>query len=330
MFHLTGKRVLVTGGAGFIGSHTVEALLKAGFHVIVFDNFSTGKMQNLESCTGHSGTLEILEGDLRDAPRVHSVFRRFKPDVVFHLAAMTSVGGSIEEPQLCDEVNIGGLVNLLRAIEDYKTRKIVFSSTSALYGDCDPPHTENSVFHNRNYLSGLKNPYARSKLIGENLLMRASSAPVIFRFFNVYGERQPVSGGYPAVIPSFLRDIREGAITIYGDGTQSRDFIYAGDVARALVDSIRPGFTGIYNLGSGRGTTIHELAGLIASLSGVDFDVHYEPSRPGEILESYGSISRVRRALGFTPSVDLCGGLGRLLSVHSDCSAASFSREFAV
>lgn len=321
------KNILVTGGAGFIGSHLVEALLARGDRVVVYDNFSSGHMSNLQDFSSNlPGSLEVIEGDMRDAARVLSLFRRFQPEVVFHLAAFTSVGGSIDDPELCEEVNIGGLVNLLTAIEYYGAQKLIFSSTSALYGDFEPPHEEDLVVHHRSHLERLGSPYAKSKLIGESLIMQSSIESVIFRFFNVYGERQPLNGGYPAVIPSFFRDIEEtGIITIYGNGLQTRDFIYAGDVAQALVDSMRPGFSGIYNLGSGRALRIHELAEIMGDLCAGGFKFKHEPARPGEVRESYAAMERLKRDLGFSSRVHLYEGLERLVpSIYPlSCKASS-------
>src|SRR5512140_2052640 len=225
-------KILVTGGAGFIGSHIVEELLLNGASVRVLDNFSSGKRENLVFQTagqaepGTEGKLEILEGDLREPGVVGAAVRGV--DLVFHLAAFVSVAQSMSEPQSCFDVNVTGTVGLLEAARKEGVRKVVLSSSTAVYGDTDRFPTDEDMS-----LQPLS-PYALSKQVNElyaRLYTQTFHLPVIaLRYFNVYGPRQRPDSDYAAAIPIFLRHlVKDEMITIYGDGRQSRDFIFVKD-----------------------------------------------------------------------------------------------------
>ena len=245
---------MVTGGAGFIGSHIVEEFLKDGAFVRVLDNFSSGKRENLETFRGN---LEILEGDLRNTQAVKSAMRDV--ELVFHLAAFVSVPQSMADPETCFAVNVAGTVTLLEAARQAGVHKVVLSSSTAVYGDTDRFPTDEET-----PLKPLS-PYALSKQVNElyaRLYTRTFNLPVIaLRYFNVYGPRQRPDSDYAAAIPIFVRNLVAGEpITIYGDGKQSRDFIFVKDVVRANLMAAESDAAGeAFNICTGRETTLIDL-----------------------------------------------------------------------
>jgi UDP-glucose 4-epimerase len=300
------QSALVTGGAGFIGSHLVDALVAGGCRVSVLDDLSAGKMENLQlSADG----VDFHRGDIRDM----SAVRRALGDceAVFHLAAMVSVPQTVSDPLQSTEINIMGTVNVLEAARQRQCRAVIFASSCAVYGDHPQlPKTEQMPTQSLS-------PYAQQKLTAEQYLSLFHRiydlSAVSLRFFNVYGPRQDPSSPYSGVISIFMnRALAQESPNIYGDGRQSRDFIYVKDIARALMLAAAPGAAGcVINVGSGKNVAIAELWEKISSLAGVRVPARYLEAREGDIRHSLSSIELAREVLGFAPSVDLDDGLLR-------------------
>ncbi|HET7857403.1 MAG TPA: NAD-dependent epimerase/dehydratase family protein [Gaiellaceae bacterium] len=289
-------RVVVTGGAGFIGSHAAEALLARGDEVVVLDNLSTGSREKVPD------RARLVEADIRDPD---AVFDQVRPEVCFHLAAQADVGTSVERPDYDADVNVLGTLRVLEAARRHGTR-IVFSSTGgAIYGECDGPAPESAE---RRPIS----PYGISKLAGEEYLAGWNrlfgSRHVALRFGNVYGARQEptLEGG---VIAIFLDRMRDGEPTqIFGDGRQTRDFIYVGDVVDAMLAA--DGHDGgVFNVGTGIETSVAGLHALCRRVTGVDREPEMRPARPGDVLRSVIDPSLAERELGWRPQHDLEAGL---------------------
>jgi UDP-glucose 4-epimerase len=299
-------RALVTGGAGFIGSHIVEELLQNGASVRVLDNFSSGKRANLET---FQGDLEILECDLRDAQCLKTATRDV--DLVFHLAAFVSVPQSMLEPETCFDVNVTGTVTLLEAARRAGVRKVVLSSSTAVYGNPDKFPTDEETL-----LQPLS-PYALSKQVNElyaRLYTHTFNLPVIaLRYFNVYGPRQRPDSDYAAAISIFARRLVNGEpITIYGDGRQSRDFIFVKDVVRANLQAARSEAAGdVFNICTGRETTLLDLLEELSEVSPQQPVVHFEKPRPGDIYRSKGNPEKAAAILGFRAGTSLSDGLAQ-------------------
>ncbi len=302
------RRVLVTGGAGFIGSHIVEELLRAGAMVRVFDNFSTGKRENL-SFEGpiSAGALEITEADLRDNEAVREAMHGM--ELVFHLAAFISVPQSMIDPQDCFNTNVTGTVMLLDAARQEGVRKVVLSSSTAVYGDTDRFPTDETT-----PLKPLS-PYALSKQVNElyaKLYTQVFGLPVVaLRYFNVYGPRQRPDSPYAAAIPIFVRHlVAEEPITIFGDGKQSRDFIFVKDVVRANLMAADSDAAGeAFNICSGRETTLLDLLEELSGISTSQPQVTFTSPRPGDIYRSVGCPDKALNAFGFKAETPLHTGL---------------------
>jgi UDP-glucose 4-epimerase len=298
-------RVLVTGGAGFIGSHLVKALVKAGHQVRVLDNLSTGSIENLADVLD---AIEFVRGDVRDYGTVESAVRSV--DAVVHLAALIDVAESVEKPDLYFDVNVRGTYNVAKASRNINT--FVFASSSAVYGEpIRVPIPEDHPLMP-------KSPYAASKISGEAFVQTFANQygfrPVILRLFNVYGPKQ--SRAYAGVIIEFIRRVSRGEPpVIFGDGGQTRDFVHVSDVVEAIMLSLRnERVRGVLNIGSGEGVTINHLARLILKLMGrEDLKPIYAPPRPGDIRHSIADISRARKELGFKPRVKLEVGIKELI-----------------
>jgi UDP-glucose 4-epimerase len=299
-------RTLVTGGAGFIGSHIVEELLRRGHTVRVLDNFSTGTRKNTEV---FQGNVEILEGDLRDAKIVKEAVRDVEQ--VFHLAAFISVPQSMTDPETCFAVNVGGTVNLLEAARQAGSRKVVLSSSTAVYGDTDVfPTTEETPLHPLS-------PYAVSKQVNElyaRLYTQIMGLPVtVLRYYNVYGPRQRPDSDYAAAIPIFVRQLAAGKpITIFGDGKQSRDFIFVKDVVRAnllAADSDTAGES--FNICTGHETSLLDLLEELSEIAPLPPQVHFDAPRSGDIYRSVGSPEKAAVSLGFRAETSLANGLAQ-------------------
>lgn len=293
---------LVTGGAGFIGSHVVERLLASGRRVRVVDNLLTGKRSNVRG--------EFLEGDVGD----RALIRRALKDAtrVIHLAALPSVPRSVERPLDTHRHNCDALVVLLEEARAAKVKRLVFASSSSVYGE--RPGLPRREGQSPRPVS----PYAVSKYAGEQYTRLFAEAlgleTVSLRFFNVYGPRQDPDSPYAAVIPKFLRALARGEpMPVYGDGRQGRDFTYVEDVVDGILRAAhRPGVAGrIINLACGRTTTVLELARKLAAIAGVPCRITFLPPRPGDVRRSFADISLARRLLGFSPRFTLEEGLRR-------------------
>ncbi len=294
---------LVTGGAGFIGSHLVNALLDAGHPVRVLDDFSTGRRANLDP------RAELLEGDVRDADAVRRAVSG--AGVVFHLAALASVTQSVERPLECNAINVEGTLGLLRAAARAKARRVVFASSTAVYGEAAPPVAESCP---KRPIS----PYAASKLAGELLCATAAAhfgvETVGLRFFNVYGPRQDPSSAYAAVIPIFIGRLLAGRpLPVCGDGEQTRDFVFVGDVVDAMRRAAEaPKASGcVCNVATGRGVSVAELAFVIGRAAGTPPELEFLPARAGDIRHSWAEVAAAERDLGFRAATPLEEGLRR-------------------
>jgi UDP-glucose 4-epimerase len=290
--------VLVTGGAGFIGSHVVEALVARGDEVVVLDDLSSGKRENLPE------GIELVEGDIRE-PQLE-LLERIKPTVCFHLAAQADVRVSVARPEHDAGINVIGTINMLEAAREQGTQ-IVFSSTGgAIYGECDGPATEDAP---RRPLA----PYGTSKLAGEEYLATYNrlhgTKHVTLRYGNAYGPRQDPHGEAGVVAIFFNRLLSGEQPKIFGDGSQTRDYVYVADVVRAtLAAAGHDG--GVFNVGTGRETSVVELYDLSRRVAGKeDVEAELAPARPGELQRSVLDISRAVDELGWRPEHSLEDGL---------------------
>lgn len=318
-------RFLVTGGAGFIGSHLVRRLaeIESKYLLRVFDNLSSGSMSNLGSVRGK---IEFVHEDVRNLAALREAIQGV--DVVFHLAALTSVPGSVKDPIACNDVNANGTLNVLMAARDAGVKKVIFSSTSAIYGE--NPESPKKETLNPDPLS----PYAASKLAGENYCRIFSRLygldTVSFRYFNVYGPRQDPNSQYAAVIPKFADALRAGrSPRVFGDGEQTRDFVSVRDVVEANIRAALRDVPGgsIFNVGTGRSVSLNQLLYRISRIINRDPKPNYEASVPGDIRHSLADISHMREVLGFAPSVSIEEGLPEtiewFMSGASEIGAAS-------
>ena len=301
-------KALVTGGAGFIGSNLVRALLERGDEVRVLDNFSTGYRQNLDSLE-----VDLVEGDLRSYERVAAAVNGV--EVVFHQGALPSVPRSIQDPLTSSAVNVEGTLNVLLAARDAGVRRVIFASSSSVYGDAPGmPRRESQP------LAPLA-PYAVSKLAAEQYCMVANRVfgleTVALRYFNVFGEHQDPLSGYAAVIPKFIRIMLDGdRPTIFGDGETSRDFTHVENVVEAnLAAAISPAACGrVMNLAIGSSHTLNELVRTLRRLLDSDLEPDYAPPRPGDVSESLADVSLARELIGYEPSVAFEEGLERTIA----------------
>jgi UDP-glucose 4-epimerase len=290
---------MVTGGAGFIGSHLVDALLARGDEVHVVDNLTTGSRGNL------APAATLHEFDIRDAA-LEQLAAQIQAEVVFHLAAQADVGTSVERPAFDADVNVVGTVRVLEAARGTGARVVFTSSGGAVYGECRQPAREGDE-------PETLSPYAASKLAGEAYLATWNrlygAGHVACRLANVYGPRQlpTLEGG---VIAIFLERLRKGEETvIYGDGTQTRDFVYVGDVVRAMIAAAAASGGGTFNVGTGVATSVDELHRLCAEIAGVDREPRYAAARPGDLRHSVIDPSRAADELGWSAEKTLAEGL---------------------
>ncbi len=299
---------LVTGGAGFIGSHLVEGLLSRGDRVRVLDNLSSGKLENLSSVLDQ---VELIKGDIQDEAIVQPAM--VGVDIVFHLAAMVSVPQSMAQPRQAELINSVGTLTILQAAQAAGAQRLVLSSTCAIYGD-EPalPKTEAMA-------PCPKSPYAISKLTAEQYCCLFSEAfgleTVVLRYFNVYGPRQDPSSPYSGVISIFVDKISKGKpVTIFGDGEQTRDFVFVSDVVRAnLLAAAVPEAAGqLFNIGTGCAVTVNHLFDSLSRILGYTGKPAYQPPRAGDVRHSYADSGRARTVLGWQPRIDLERGLERL------------------
>jgi UDP-N-acetylglucosamine/UDP-N-acetyl-alpha-D-glucosaminouronate 4-epimerase len=297
-------KVLVTGGAGFIGSNVARALLERGDDVRVLDNFSTGSRDNLGGLD-----VEVVEGELRSYERVHAAVRGV--ELVFHLGALGSVPRSVQDPLTSSAVNVEGTLNVLLAARDENVRRVVFSSSSSVYGSSgELPRTEEMA-------PDPISPYGVAKLAAERYCVSFSRVyeqfeTVVLRYFNVFGPRQSPFSQYAAVVPLFVTHVARGEpIVVYGDGEQSRDFTYVSNVVDATLRAgDAPGANGrIFNVAAGKPASVNQLAAAIGRILGKPVIRQEAPTRPGDVRDSWADVRAAREALGYEPHVSLEDGL---------------------
>jgi UDP-glucose 4-epimerase len=306
------SKVLVTGGAGFIGSHIVDRLLAGGMKVVVLDNLQEGRFENIQQHSGDNNFL-FVRGDVRDSRIVRNTVRDV--DAVIHQAALVSVPQSVADPILTNDVNVGGTLNLVKASMDFHVKRFVYASSSAIYGNAD------TVPINEGFPPRPASPYGVSKLAAENYVTMFHEVfgieTVCLRYFNVYGPRQACSQ-YSGVISQFLNRIAENApLVIFGDGKQTRDFVHVQDVAEANILALEAKqiSEGRFNIATGVATTLDELATMLLRITSRTHSeiVHSNP-RKGDIRHSVADISEARRKLHYTPKISLKDGLRQFAS----------------
>jgi UDP-N-acetylglucosamine/UDP-N-acetyl-alpha-D-glucosaminouronate 4-epimerase len=306
---MSDRHVLVTGGAGFIGSNLVRALLARGDRVRVLDNFSTGNRDNLAPLLAD---VEVVEGDLRSYERVHAAVRG--TEIVFHQGALPSVPRSVQDPLTTSAVNIEGTLNVLLAARDEAVRRVVNASSSSVYGSSGVlPRTEDQA-------PDPISPYAVAKLAAERFCTSFSRVydieAVSLRYFNVFGPRQDPSSQYAAVLPRFIRLIADGRpVTINGDGEQSRDFTFVDNVVDANLRAAEAaGINGAsLNVATGVSETINRATDLIAEMVGRPAERTFVAAQPADVRASLADISEARRLLGYEPAVAFADGLRRTI-----------------
>ena len=305
-------RVLVTGGAGFIGSHLVERLLVEGHAVRVLDDFSSGRRENL-AFAKPSAALEVIEGDIRDARSVETAVAGV--DGVFHEAALVSVPRSVENPELSCAINAHGTVRVFDAARRARVRRIVFASSAAVYGDAATlPVTESEPVRPLSPY-GLDKRYTEQLAVLHHALYGLETVPL--RYFNVFGPRQDPSSAYSGVISIFVSRLLAGApITMHGDGEQTRDFVYVDDVVQANMRAMFAPYPGPspLNVAGGARTTLNALAALLGEIIGVQPSIVRGPARAGDIRHSAANITAIRRALAYEPQWTTRAGLEALVA----------------
>ena len=310
---MQAQRYLVTGGAGFIGSHIAVALAKAGHQVRVLDDFSSGGEHNLADAP--SG-IKIIRGDLRDAQAVRAAAAGV--DVIFHEGAVASVPRSLVEPETTLDVNVKGTVNVLEAARAQGVRRVVIASSSAIYGDTP------TLPLNESMSPRPMSPYAAHKLMGEQMCdvyrRLYGLETVALRYFNVFGPRQDPNSEYSAVIPRFVAKLRKGEQPIiFGDGEQTRDFVHISDVVQAnlLAATVQQAVGGVFNIGGGQRISLNAVLHTASEVLGKPAHPEYREARAGDIRDSVADITRARDVLGFAPQVTFRDGLAGLLRSES-------------
>jgi UDP-glucose 4-epimerase len=304
---LEAVKVLVTGGGGFIGSHIVDRLLADGHGVRVLDNFATGRRENLLDVLSD---IELVEGDIQSYERVHNAVGGC--EVVLHQGALPSVPRSVQDPLTSNATNVTGTLNVLLAARDSGVRRVVYASSSSIYG-ANP-----ELPKHEGLLPQPISPYAVAKLAGEGFCRSFTEVfgleTVALRYFNVFGPRQDPFSQYAAVVPNFITALMNGGQpVVYGDGEQSRDFTYVDNVVDATLRAAEVAEANgrMFNVSAGRPATVNELADTIARIMERDVERRFAPERPGDIRDSWADISAARDVLGYEPRVELEEGLRR-------------------
>ena len=285
---MKNKKILITGGAGFIGSHIVDELINEN-EITIIDKLTTGSIKNLKYPEHEN--LNFIEGDIREIN-----FDEFTSgtDYIFHLAAMASVPLSVEKPEECNEINVNSTVRLLNSAVKNDVKKIVFSSSSSVYGE------NKNMPLKETEMPMPTSPYAASKASCELYLRTFYESYglnyTVLRYFNVFGPRQDKNSQYAAVIPNFISALLEGKqAEIYGDGEQTRDFVYIGDIAKANINACESDFNGIVNIASGKKLTINRLYEIVKKTLGSDLEPKYLPERPGDIKHSLADTGNMKK-----------------------------------
>jgi len=309
--HFSGVEVLVTGGAGFIGSHLTDSLLELGAKVKVIDSFITGKEENLAQVRDQ---IELIRGDIRDLPLLEKITKGVK--YIFHQAAFRSVPKSVNDPLAYNEANVGGTLNLLWAAHKNKVKRVIFASSSSVYGDIkELPQKES-------FLPQLISPYAATKLAGEyycrvfNEIYKLET--VSLRYFNVFGPRQSLESQYAVVIPKFITCLLNNeAPPIHGDGLQSRDFTYVSNVVEAnLLAMVREKAKGqVFNVACGKAYNLLELVEKLNRIMDKNIKPKFTPLRLGDVRHTLADISKAKKLLGFAPEINFEEGLKRCVEV---------------
>lgn len=316
---------LVTGGAGFIGSHLVETLLKGGEQVTVLDNFSTGKEDNLlfvDELSLPPGGYTLVRGDIRDLTTCQEACRGI--DFVLHQAALGSVPRSIDDPVTTNEVNIQGTLNMLVAAREARVKRFLYASSSSVYGDPASSGINQAEVRPKveSQIPNPQSPYAVSKLTGEYYCRVFSKVyhleTISLRYFNVFGERQDANSHYAAVIPKFISALVNGqAPTIFGDGEQSRDFTYVENVVQANLKGCSTSSDipdSVFNIACGERTTLNALFAILCKIMDSKQQPHYVPPRPGDVKHSLADISKAAAAINYNPSVTIGEGLKKTVN----------------
>lgn len=307
------SRYLVTGGAGFIGSHIVDELLRQGEGVRVLDNLCTGKLENLKSARGHEqGRFQFLEGDILDLDTCRRACEGM--DYVLHQAALRSVPRSVDDPSATNEVNVGGTLNVLLAASEKGVKRVVYASSSSVYGDSAKlPQSEDQT-------PSPISPYAVSKLAGEYYCQVFTKIyrleTVSLRYFNVFGPRQDPESQYAAVIPLFIKLALEGKpLEVHGDGLQSRDFTYVSNVVEANLLAAKAGGAAgeVLNVACGETHTVLDIADVISRVIGKPVERYHTPARRGDVRKTQADVSKLRRLLGHMDVVGFEAGLTKMI-----------------
>ena len=313
--------ILVTGGAGFIGSHLVETLLTAGYDVRVLDDFSTGKQENLRGAeamaAAHGGHFQLIAGDVRNEVKMRDAVDGCAG--ICHLAAVASVTQSLADPVGTGSVTHGGTVNAVRMAVEAEVPRFVLASSCAVYGDAaQQPVAEASAPHPLS-------PYAEAKLAAEQTCAAAADAgqmtAACLRFFNVFGPRQDPGSEYSGVISRFMAAAAAGEpVTVYGDGHQTRDFVYVGDVVEAIMRALQRPLSGVstLNVGSGTPTSVLDVLGRLEELAGGPIRRRLEPARAGDIRDSRADAGRAQWVLGWKAAQTFAGGLEKTWAWYSE------------
>ncbi len=312
------ESILVTGGAGFIGSNIAENLLLRGYRVVVLDDLSTGKMENiLELC--ESDNLKFIKGSILDGGLIRSVIKSENISLISHQAAVASVAKSVADPVKTMDINVSGTANLMHIASEYNCKKIVFASSSAVYGDSpELPKRETMPIAS-------KSPYAMSKAANEmlaNVFAGLYDIEVVgLRYFNVYGKRQDPASDYAAVIPKFITlALRNEPITVEGDGGQTRDFVYIDDVVNANITALtgENGSGSVFNVANGNQTSILDLAKMIIHITDSKSEIIFKPARTGDIRDSVGDTQRTEKYLGYKNKFDMHEGLSATIAWYRE------------
>jgi UDP-glucose 4-epimerase len=301
---MKGRRIVVTGGAGFIGSNLTRALASEN-HVMVVDDLSTGHLENIQNLI-KSNKIEFIKANITDLDLLHKLFRNV--DYVFHEAAIPSVPKSVKDPLQSNFINVNGTLDVLVAARDNGVKKVVYASSSSVYGD------EPTLPKKENMKPFPMSPYAVGKLSGEYYCQVFTDvyglSTVSLRYFNVYGPYQDPNSEYAAVIPKFITRILNGdSPIIYGDGEQTRDFIFIGDVVHANILAAECDATGVFNIAGGKRVSMNDLAKSIMKICRKDLDIVHENPRPGDVRHSLADISNAKEKLNHEPKFNLTDGL---------------------